>query len=237
MPNRNESGLKLHVDPLFVLKYKRSRVLLWLFIYAFYVLFFAIIALMPVGHKGEIALPALKILVCGSVSLVMLFQLIDLFLFREIRVYEDRIAKVWKWIGVKEIGLASAFLTESVPGGWRARTICPPDTKWYVRGIKGIFYYQDLADPRDIKRLNILLAYLSRRRIQEFEDTTTTRRLIKDGNGLRSAIGYTFDERLLDEVTDERAFNHKANLATLVVALCLILGMCILWYPFMRALF
>ena len=237
MTNQHRSGLGRHDGPLFVLVYKRSKVFLWLFIYSFFALFWGVIALAPIGHTGEIALPILKTLVFGFMSLASLFQFIDLLFFREIRVYQNRITKVWKWIGSREIELASAIFT-GFDHMLAFRTIYNQDTKWYLRSIKSIFYWEDFADPKELKKLYSLLAHLSGRRIQEFESPVRKIELIKEGDMPRSAIGYTLDERLLNkEIADEKAFNRTASIALLVVALCFVLGMCILWYPIVRTLF
>ena len=158
-------------------------------------------------------------------------------LFREVRLYQDRIVKAWKWIGAKEIKLENASFTTSIPGGRNARTVCNQDTKWYLRGITGIFYHEDLADPKEVKKLNSLLAYLSNRKLQEIEYPTKLKKLIKEGESPRLAEGYTFNQDLLNEDAGEREFIRIANMGLLLFFVIVILTMCILWYPFVRKLF
>ena len=237
MNGQSKLALATQDEPLFVLKYRRSRVYVRLFIYSFFLLFFGLCALVPLEDKQGLVLPLLAKFVFGTLSLVFLFQLIDLLLFREVRLYQDRIVKAWKWIGAKEIKLENASLTSSIPGGRTARTICNHDTKWYLRGITGIFYHEDLADPKEVKKLNSLLVYLSGRALQEIEQLATVKKLIKDGDSPRSANGYTFNEDLLNEDLGEREFLRTANMGLLLFFVIVILTMCIVWYPFVRKLF
>jgi hypothetical protein len=222
---------------LFVLKYQRSRVLVRLFIYFFFVLFFGLCAFVPLGHEHELVFPLLAKFVFGFLSLWILFQLIDLLLFKEVRLCQDRIVKVWNWIGDKGIKLEDASLTTSIPGGRNARTVCNQDTKWYLRGIAGIFWCEDLADPKEVKKLNSLLAHLCGRKIQEIEQPATIKKLIKEGERTRPVDDYAFNEDLLNEDPNEKEFIRVADIGLLVFALFLLLGMCILWYPFVRKLF
>ena len=145
--------------------------------------------------------------------------------------------KFWKWIGAKDIELANARLTTSIPGGRNARTVCNQNTKWYLRGITGIFYHEDLADPKEVKKLNSLLVYLSGRKLQEIEYPAPLKKLIKEGDSPRSANGYTFNEGLLNEDPSEREFLRIANVGLLLFFVIVIMSMCILWYPFVRKLF
>lgn len=224
-------------EPLFVLKYRRPRVCVRLFIYFFVVLFFVLCAFFPLRDKDGFALLVLAKFVFGFLSFLSLFQLIDLLLFREIRLYHDRIVKVWNWIGAKEIKLENASLTTSIPGGRNARTVCTHDTKWNMRGITGIFWCEDLAAPKEVKKLNSLLAHLSGRKLREIECLAPLKKLIKEGDSPRSANGYTFNEDLLNEVASEREFLRTANVGLLLFFVIVIMTMCILWYPFVRKLF
>jgi hypothetical protein len=106
----------------------------------------------------------------------------DLLLFKEIRLYRDRIVRVWKGIGERAIRLADARLSSNFRGGLRAKVICHQDTSWLGAIAKGVNYNEELADPKDVLNLNSLLAELSGRKVEEFEETTRLKTFIKDQN-------------------------------------------------------
>jgi hypothetical protein len=233
----DQSQVTSRLEPLFVLKYRRRRVLLWLFIYFFYALSFGLFAFVPLPAKDGIVFVLLGKFVFGLISLLGLFQFFDLLLFKEVQLYDDRIVKVWKWIGARAIKLVNASLTTSIPGGRYARTVCNQDTNWYSRGITGIFYYEDLACTKEVKKLNSLLAYLSGRKLQEIEYPATLNRLIKEGDLPRSASGYAFNEDLLNQDPGEREFLRIADVGLLLLFVIVIMTMCLLWYPLVRKMF
>ena len=94
-------------------------------------------------------------------------------MIREIRVYKDRIVQVWWLLGSYELHLLHARL--QVSAGRRGRVIALTDRNVpHFRGFfKTVSYYDQLADPKDVKRLNLLLAELSGRKPEEFEQCGT----------------------------------------------------------------
>jgi uncharacterized membrane protein len=212
----DQSQITSREEPLFVLKYRRRRVLLWLFIYFFYAFSFGLFAFVPLPAKDGIVLVLLAKFVFGLMSLYGLFQFIDLLLFKEILIYQDRIVKVWKCIGARGIKLSDAGLTIAIPSGRLGRTVYNLGTKRYLRGITCIFWLDDLACPKEVKKLNSLLAYLSGIKLKEIEYPVPLKKLIKEGDSPRSANGYTFNEDLLKEDPNEREYNRAVTISLIV---------------------
>jgi hypothetical protein len=114
--------------------------------------------------------------------------LVDMLLFKEIRLYRDRIVKEWRLVGSRELDLADVGLMSQ---GWSAMGIgakcffkqgMGPFWRFLMSFVHqiGITYKEHLADPKKVKQLNSLLAELSGRRIEEFEQTVTMEKFIKD---------------------------------------------------------
>jgi len=203
-------------EPLFVLKYRRSRVFLWLVFYLFVALLFGVCTLVPSLTKDGFVFALLGKFVFGLMSLFGLFQFIDLLLFKEIRIYQDRIVKVWKCIGARGIKLSDAGLTMAIPSGRLGRTVFNLGTKRYLRGITCIFWLDDLACPKEVKKLNSLLAHLSGIKLKEIEWPVPLKKLFKEGASPRSAKGYTFNEDLLNEDPGEREYDRAAKMSLIV---------------------
>ncbi|MFZ5864783.1 MAG: hypothetical protein ACOYXY_02770 [Thermodesulfobacteriota bacterium] len=177
--------LKPNDDPLFVLRYRRGfRKFALIFGNFCCVLFFAYVAFFaPATGAYAQALKSLSVFI----FLLYLSFLIDLLLFREIRLHSDRVIKVWRLLGAKEIKLADARLRSMAmtSSGLGKKGISDRNTNAYLAwvpsffNLTGISYLEYLAYTDDVKRLNILLAQLSGRSVEEFEQTTTMERLIK----------------------------------------------------------
>jgi hypothetical protein len=62
-------------------------------------------------------------LISVFLSFRLILGIVDLIFFKEVRLYRDRMVKIWKFIGDRQIGLAQASLG-SASQGIRARTLC-----------------------------------------------------------------------------------------------------------------
>jgi len=98
-------------EPVFVLKYRSSIRAGIVFTFGFLIFYFWVSILILPAHNlfHKFFLKPFF----GIFSLIPLFQLIDLLLFKELRLYRDRVVKVWKLLGTAEIRLANARLV-----GW-----------------------------------------------------------------------------------------------------------------------
>ncbi|AFM25501.1 hypothetical protein [Desulfomonile tiedjei] len=167
-------------QPLFILKYRWLRKSIPISGLVLCVLFVGICTFFAPGVKLSSRIIGLFIF------LLFLLRLIDLLLFREIRLYKDRIAKVWKLTGTREIMLANARLrsywnpTLGVCGKSISNQNLNEHWGWILNVflLSGVSYLEHLADPKDVKKLNSLLAEISGRKIEDFEQTAMFRKLI-----------------------------------------------------------
>jgi len=178
--------VKSYDEPLFVLKYQKRKVILWVLfclwpIPLFYYAFFVYVYRFPSNPVFAMLWGLMYLFFCVPFVTEMV-------LFKEIRFYSDRIVKAWSLIGTKELELAQLglgsrcspqlgiggkyFFERGMNPSWRA--LAP-----YLYMI-GITYQESFADRRDVKQLNTLLAQLSGRKVEEFEQTVTMGKLIKD---------------------------------------------------------
>lgn len=177
--------MKSYDDPLFVLKYQKRKVIpmavLWLLAFGLigsYGLF---------GHVGRSTLDLIFARSFGFLSLLFCGAgVTEILLFKEIRLYRDRIVKAWKLIGTRELELAKAGLGSGM-------SISGYGTKYFFeQGMSpywllpmtffhsmGITYHEYFADEREVKRLNGLLAELTGRKVEEFKKMGTMKRLIE----------------------------------------------------------
>jgi hypothetical protein len=144
---------------------------------------------------------------------------------REIQLYNDRIVQARTW-GETEIPLTKAGLTQNQRS--KTKSIFDREEKayknWFVRTAffwKIIVYDETLPDPKDVKKFNYLLAYLSRRRIQELEGDLD--KLIRDGGSPRVITNDTpIDSIFSQDDREEAAFNRSASRAVLFACLALL---------------
>ena len=185
MDEQIKPEIKPHDEPLFVLKYVGYKTIIPKIGLLLLVLFLGFVVLVA-PSKGRLDLilkPAsgLLFLLCGAIF-------IDLVLFREIQPYEDRIVKVWTGIGATEIKLADAMIGSRMSDvlGLGKKGICHSEFNVHWGWLSSIFrltaveYQEHFADPNDVKKMNSLLAELSGRKVEEFEQSMTMQRLMKD---------------------------------------------------------
>jgi hypothetical protein len=158
-------------EPLFVLKYRREKVIKRLipFFFFFYIVGFGLF------HKH----PPRYMQVVGVITLsCLVFLFMDILLFKKVLLYNDKMVRVGHLFGNREISLADAQLQgRAVVFGLGRLTIVHNKYKCFSqRGLielwaetVGVSYYEMLADPDDVKKLNALLADLTGRRVEEFE--------------------------------------------------------------------
>jgi hypothetical protein len=177
-------------EPLFVLKYRREKVIKRL------MLFLVLLGLFGVGAFDvvDVAHP-LRARVAGVIGLCICVPYLPELLFREVRLYKDRIVKIWIYIGEREIYLADARLlaTADYPIGVGRFKLGPyyktkrffdrrTNVAWSYMPCMGVFYDEMLADQDDVKKLNTLLADLTGRKVEEFEQPRIKiDRLIQEG--------------------------------------------------------
>ena len=126
----------------------------------------------------------------GGLYLFFIFApfLADMLLFKEIRLYRDRIVKEWRLVGSRELDLAQAGLMSQGWSAWGIGAKCffkqgmSPIWRFLMSVVHqiGITYKEHLADPKMVKQLNSLLAELSGRKIEEFEQTVTMEKFMND---------------------------------------------------------
>jgi hypothetical protein len=177
--NCPSSGLKSDScdEPLFVLRYRREKVI------GRMVPFF--IAFVALGYGLFVGPPLIQILaVLGFIIYVPIF--IHFLFLREVRLYKDRIVGIWYSLGRRQVKLADAQMkiSSGVIGPYnRCKTICHKraNADWGL--LTGVFYNEKLADPSDVKKLNSLLASLTGRQVEEFEqEDAMIDSLIKEEN-------------------------------------------------------
>lgn len=220
-------------EPLFVLKYRRSHVLVRIFCFSLGTLFFSGFALgaalIPEHRFHELILVVLGELVFALLLLSSILQIAHLLSFKEIRLYKDRIAQVSNRGNETEIRLADARLNGNRDRFGPIR-IHDQDTAWFWGLFQGISYYEDLPHRREVLKLNYLLAALSGRNVQSFY-IMKNERLIKEGLPLRALADSTL-ENLDKEIqwafvrekrlrSEDRAWAVAAVVITLLPILCL----------------
>lgn len=170
-------------QPLFALKYQPQRVA--------WSVFWASIVGIPVGliltfnaHLAKTGFNVMLFITVGSLILIAsIFQIIDSLLFKEIRVYKDRILKIWHLLGKREINFQDARMDGMRSPIVSTKKIFRSGTNVFLAPFKGIYYDENLARPQDIKKLNSILADLTGRKVEEFEKFKITfKKLIKEAN-------------------------------------------------------
>jgi hypothetical protein len=224
-------------EPLFVLKYRRGHRFLRIFCFSLGTLFFSGFALgaalVPEHRFHELILVVLGELVFALLLLLSILQIAHLLSFREIRLYQDRIVQVRRCGSEIEIRLADARHSGNRLG-FRPTRIHDQDTGWFPGLFKGISYYEDLPDPKDALKLNLLLAALSGRSVRELGEITKMERLIKKGGALRTLATSTLDNldnEVLQAYLEEKRYHRAENKGLIAMWLfVLVLPLLILVY-------
>ncbi len=158
-------------EPLFVLRYRRNLRAGIIFAgSSLAILLGTMVLVVPKTDAKDLALQASM----GLIALLCLFWVMDLALFSEIRLYRDRIVKRWNLLGEREVRLANAKLIGRGYSGRVEKMFFEQESSW-LWALPGTFfrefvsYREELADPKDVKELNRLLAELSGRKVEELE--------------------------------------------------------------------
>jgi hypothetical protein len=172
MDFQGKSSVKSNGEPLCVLTYRTHWKIFTVFCVGFLVFFFGVSTFVLLARN---TIHSLYNPVMGFFFLLFASRLIDILLFSEIRLYPDRMVKVWKLLGSKEIRLANARLRGGNMMGAGGKTLFNKDTNvylgWLLRlfHLTGITYAEHFADPEAVKKLNTILADLSGRKVEDFE--------------------------------------------------------------------
>jgi len=159
-------------EPLSVLRYSRWKVwLLTIIIIMGMGIFAWILYLIASANSNSVVAQVLEsiilLLVIGSS-----WRIIDIILFKEIKLYQDRIIKESYLLGEKEVELEKAYIDrwQSVITGLSVRIYIK---KWPI--LKGgVYFIEGLVNAKDRKTFYSILAELSGRQVEDF-----TRKLIK----------------------------------------------------------
>jgi hypothetical protein len=100
---------------------------------------------------------------------LQVLHLTDLVLFDQIRLYRDRMVKVRRLIGNIEVDLVNARYLVVRYRYMSAVHVFHRDTSPWARMIKGISYAERLMPSKDVEKLHSLLAALTGRKPEEFD--------------------------------------------------------------------
>jgi hypothetical protein len=159
-------------EPLFVLRYRREKVIKRLMLH--------LVLLGPFGLAAIADTAPVSVRLAGVLGLFISVPFfLDILLFLEVRLYKDRMVKIWNYVGKREVNLADARLLAIAGyaigvGRFKFRSYNKykrifdrrTNVAW---SYMGVFYDEMLADQDDVKKLNTLLADLTGRKVEEFE--------------------------------------------------------------------
>jgi hypothetical protein len=214
--------MKPHDEPLFVLRYRWSMRAGLISIYALIIWFawFVILADPAKTYVDQLLFRPLLVFA----SLISLCQLMDLLLFREIRLYRDRIVKVRKFIGSREMKLENARLEAvglrndgSVKSFFGHNPSPCRRLLHALYPIGAIRYFERLATPQDVEELTRHLAHVSGRNVDEFRGPHIEMSKLIKGAPARKTQELEGDlDKLIKECTRQRIVS-KGSLDEVVV--------------------
>ena len=178
--------MKSSDEPLFVLNDQKRKLILYI-VGGLFLMLMVYFFLFVVAVSSTLDLIITKL---GALLWLFILApiLVDMLLFKEIRLYGDRIVKEWRLVGSRELDLAEVGLISQSWPTWGIGAKCffkqgmSPFWRLLIAVVHqiGITYKEHLADPTKVKKLNSLLAELSGRKIEEFEQTVTMERFVKN---------------------------------------------------------
>jgi hypothetical protein len=173
----NDTG-QLFEQPLFVLRYRRGNVFATMLLFSVVTIPLLLGSFVISLKNFPEAMSLLGIVVLPLVTLGLIFWVMDTAFLKEIRLYKDRIVRVSKLIGAKEIKLANAdLLVDSRDEDLRRSApvskiiILKEGTGKWLPQVRGIVYDDRFADWEDRRKFKGLLAELSGGKIEDFEQT------------------------------------------------------------------
>ena len=116
--------------------------------------------------------------------LFFVVTLVDLALCKEIRLYKDRVAKTWAFLGTRELALDKAAIYVSPWGLGKAlfhQGVKKYRWIWGLHPLWAICYREPFVKNTDRKRMDAALARVSGRDVKEFDETGFTDRFLKRG--------------------------------------------------------
>ncbi|MBI4964086.1 MAG: hypothetical protein HY913_12475 [Desulfomonile tiedjei] len=238
MKDNDKPESKSDDEPLFVLRYRKFHVLLRAFCFAVLALFLGGMSFIP-PYTGPLDLLFRPFSV--FLFLVFILSLIDLLLFKEVRLHKDRIVLVRRFTGQIGIDLGKLRLVNTSTGMAR-KSFFKQDASYLLAWIFSVFlfrgfsYYEDLADPQDARKLNAFLALMSGRKSTELNQPGMMFRFIKEGAKPLVVDLHALDDALFQDA-EPTDFDRIANIGLLIVGLLIMLGNAILLWPFIRSAF
>jgi hypothetical protein len=154
--------------PLYVLQYDGYKHAVRIGFLSFCVVFFAYVVYAALGMDVSAWAVVMVSGMAGVAFIWSAFLLIEALLFKEIHLYPDRMVKVRKLLGTREIGLAHARCVGGSGVLGSPRCLCKQGTGSWIGRLIGINYDEDLAADHDIAEMNGMLAELTGRRKQDF---------------------------------------------------------------------
>lgn len=174
--------MKSNDEPLLVLRYERWKVALRVVSWAFAGAFLGFLWALVMNRTSGATLTFATILGGFSV-LAVVFLAVNTLLFKEARLYSDRIVKIWRRFKPVEVRLANARLVGRRSWQIQCKTFYDRRPKEGRTREEVIYYDEKLMRAEDVREMNRLLAELSGRRIEEFEaNRMILDPLVKEGN-------------------------------------------------------
>lgn len=155
-------------EPLFVLRYdSRKHAVRIVFLFLCVVFFGFVACAASIMDVSDSAVLIVRIM-AGAALIWSLFLLVEALLFKEVRLYRDRMVKVRKRMSAKEIVLERARYVGASGVLGTPRSVFHQGSSSWIGRITGISYDEDLVPTQDVGEMNGLLADLSGRPPRDF---------------------------------------------------------------------
>jgi hypothetical protein len=163
-----QSEMKSNDEPLFVVTYQTWKVTLrflsWVFA-GIFLGFLCGVAMERTQGFGFLLATILEILIV----LAAIFLALNTLLFKEVRLYKDRIVKIWRCFRPVDVELADARLEGKRSWQIQCKTFYDRNVEKGQTQKRVVYYDEELMSKEDVGEMNRLLADLSGRRVEEFE--------------------------------------------------------------------
>lgn len=169
-------------EPLFVLRYELYKRLIRIFAGFLVVLLLGCFCFVLFPMQYGLGLYFLIMALGAFLPLLLVLRgLIELLLFREIRLYKDRPVKVCYLIGSIETKLENAKLEGTKMRLGSGKCFMKQDANRWFGFLRGIAYDEYVAESGNVRRLNSVLADLTGRKASDFEQSIISwKKLIKE---------------------------------------------------------
>jgi hypothetical protein len=235
---QDQSKIESGDQPLFVLKYRRSGVLLRGLLLLFLLGIFVPMSFVALMTTLSGLWLVLGIIVFGCcIAALIILAVLDVLFFQEIRLYHDKIVRVCKLRGETRIKLTDAKISINRSSGDMNLRKFAPIYLIFMRDQatkKRIVCDESLAEWEDVRKLRRWLARISGRRIEEFEEGTILREeklmRISEADSRKAIRDYTLYNDLMHESRGLRQYNRRTKWAFFVAIIFIMLGPCVLWF-------